>query len=505
MLENTPLLSILIGWPVLAAVILLLASKKISASIIKKWSILASLAELVICIPLYQHFNVNSYDMQFQEIHDWIPMFNIHYALGIDGISLALILLTAFTTLVVVIASCKLVKNNIAQYMAMFLIAQAMMIGVFASLDAILFYVFWEAMLIPMFLSIGIWGDKLRSYASIKFFIYMFLGSVFMLVAILYLNHVTHSFEIVKFYDVVLPRHIELWLFVAFFIAFAIKLPLWPLHTWLLDVHTESPAGGSVVLAGLMLKIGVYGFIRFSMPILPVANSIMAPVMITLGLIAIIYVGIMALVQQDMKKLIAYSSIAHMGFAVLGLFMIYSIMHFTGSTLEAYMSFEGAVVQMISHAFNTGGLFLAVGMMQYWVGSRNLKDWGGLAKTMPIFAAFFMLFALSNVGLPGTSGFVGEFMVIVAAFHANFSIALLATLTLVIAAAYTLLMVKKIFFGQITNHKVEVLKDIGAHEIIVFGLLSAAILFIGVYPQWLLEMLHASVGHLLSDSLMLGA
>lgn len=505
MFENTPLLSMLIWWPVIAAGLLLLGNKFCPESTIKKWAVLASLAELLICVPLYQHFNVNSYDMQFQEIRRWIPLYGIQYALGIDGISLALILLTAFTTFVVVVASCKLIKNNIAHYMAAFLIAQAMMIGVFASLDAILFYVFWEAMLIPMYLSIGIWGDKQRSYAAIKFFICMFLGSVLMLIALLYLHLVTGSFEIAKFYDVVLPRNIELWLFAAFFIAFAIKLPIWPLHTWLLDVHTESPAGGSVVLAGLMLKIGIYGFIRFSMPILPVANRIMAPVMIVLGLIAIIYVGIMALVQQDMKKLIAYSSIAHMGFAVLGCFMVYSIMHFTGSTFEAYMSFEGAVVQMISHAFNTGGLFLAVGMMQYWVGSRDLKDWGGLAKVMPIFAAFVMLFALSNVGLPGTSGFVGEFMVIVAAFHANFGVALLATTTLVIAATYTLLMYKKIFFGPVTNHNVAVLKDIGLHEIVVFGLLSAAIIFLGVYPQWLLEILHASVGHLLNNSLVFKA
>ncbi len=496
MFENTPLLSMLIWWPIVAACLLLFGNKFCPESIIKKWAVLASLAELLMCIPLYQNFDTNSYAMQFQEVRNWIPTYGIHYALGIDGISLALILLTAFTTFIVVVASCKLVKHNIAQYMAVFLIAQAMMIGVFAALDAILFYVFWEAMLIPMYLAIGIWGDKQRAYAAIKFFILMFLGSVLMLVAILYLHQVTNSFEITKFYELVLPRHTELWLFAAFFIAFAIKLPLWPLHTWLLDMHTESPAAGSVVLAGLMLKIGVYGFVRFSLPILPMANKIMAPTMIVLALIAIIYVGMMALVQQDMKKLMAYSSIAHMGFAVLGCFMIYSM----GSD-EAYMSFEGAVVQMIAHAFNTGGLFLAVGMMQYWIGSRNLKDWGGLAKTMPIFAAFMMLFALSNVGFPGTSGFVGEFMVIVAAFHTNFGVALLAATTLVIAAAYTLIMYKKIFFGQMTNHKVTLLKDIGMHEIFVFGLLSAAIIFIGIYPQGLLEILHASVGHLLSNSL----
>ncbi len=502
MFENIPLLSLLIWWPVLAAIVLLLASKIVPDAIIKRWSILASLAEIIFCIPLYQHFDVTTYHMQFQESHAWIPMFGINYALGIDGISLALILLTAFTTFVVVVASCNLVQKNLAQYMAVFLLAQAMLVGVFASLDAILFYLFWEAMLIPMYLAIGIWGGKQRSYAAMKFFICMFIGSIFMLLAILYLHSVTHSFEIGKFYDVVLPKHVELWLFAAFFIAFAIKLPMWPLHTWLLDMHSESPAGGSVVLASLMLKIGIYGFVRFSMPILPLANRIMAPVMITLALIAIVYVGIMAIVQRDMKKLIAYSSIAHMGFAVLGCFMIYSIMHVTGGVDEAYMSFEGAVVQMISHACNTGGLFLAVSMMQYWVGSRDINDWGGLAKKMPIFSIFFMLFALSNVGLPGTSGFVGELMIIVGAFHANFYVALLASTTLVIAAAYTLWMVKKIFFGPITCPKVMALKDVGLSDIFVFILLSVGILFVGLYPQWLLGLLHASVGQLLTDSLL---
>jgi len=505
MFENIPLLSMLIWWPVIAACLLLIGNKFCPEAIIKKWAVLASVAELLMCVPLYRHFNVNSYEMQFQEWHDWIPTYGVHYALGIDGLSLALVLLTAFTTLVVVIASCKLVQKNIAQYMAVFLVTQAMVTGVFVALDAILFYVFWEAMLIPMFLAIGIWGDKFRIYASMKFFIYMFFGSVLMLVAILYLHGITDSFEIMKFYDVVLPRNIELWLFAAFFLAFAIKVPMWPLHTWLLSAHTESPAGGSVVLAGLMLKIGIYGFIRFSMPILPMANQIMAPYMIALALIAIVYVGVIAIVQDDMKKLIAYSSIAHMGFAILGCFMVYSIVQNTGSHLEAYMSFEGAMMQMLSHAFNTGGLFLAVGMMQHWIGSRNVKDWGGLAKTTPIFAAFFMLFALSNVGLPGTSGFVGEFMVIVAAFHANFWIAFLAATSLVIAAAYTLWMYKKIFFGPVTNHKVATLNDIGMHEMVVFGLLSAAIISLGVYPQWLLEILHASVGHLLNNSLMFKA
>lgn len=503
MFETLPLLSILIWWPVVAAILLLISNQFLSESVIKKVAVLVALIELLLCVPLYQQFNLNSYQMQFQELHHWIPLYNINYALGIDGFSLAFVLLTVFTTFVVVLASCHFVKNRIAEYMGIFFIAQATMIGVFVALDAILFYVFWEAMLIPMFLSIGIWGDKKRFYASMKFFIFMLLGSVLMLVAIIYLHLVTGSFEIAKYYDVVLPRNTELWLFAAFFIAFAIKVPLWPLHTWLLDVHTESPAAGTVVVAGLMLKIGVYGFIRFSMPILPVANQMMEPLMVILALIAIVYVGIMAIVQTDLKKLIAYSSIAHMGFSVLGCFLVYSIVQKTGSHLEAYMCFEGAMVQGLSHAFNTGGLFIAAGMMQYWIGSRNIKDWGGLAKTMPIFSAFVMLFALSNVGLPGTSGFVGEFMIIVAAFHAHFWICLLAATTLVIAASYTLWMVKKVFFGPITNHQVAVLNDIGFYEIIVFGLLSAAIIFIGVYPQWLLQILHASVGHLLNTSLVL--
>lgn len=502
MYSSFPLLSVLIFWPMFAGMCLLFIKESLPVRYVKKWAILASFAELIFCIPLYQHFDLTTYQMQFRETHAWLPMFDIQYAVGIDGISLALILLTALTTFVVVVASCQLVKKNIAQYMAAFLIAQAMMIGVFSSLDAILFYVFWEAMLIPMYLSIGIWGDQQRSRAAVKFFMMMFLGSIFMLIAILYLHAVTHTFEIEQFYDVALPVSSQLWLFAAFFIAFAIKLPLWPLHRWILDVHTESPAGGSVVLAGLMLKIGIYGFVRFSMPMLPVANKIMAPLMIVLGLIAIIYVGIMAIVQHDLKKLIAYSSIAHMGFAVLGCFMVYSIMHFTGDHFEAYMSFEGAVVQMISHAFNTGGLFLAVSMLQYWTGSRDTRDLSGIAKKMPVFSVFFMIFALSNVGLPGTSGFVGEFMIIVAALHANFLIAVLAATTLVIAAAYTLWMVKQIFFGPLSSHRMSNLRDIGRKEIFIFTLLSVAIIFIGVYPQWLLELLHASVGHLLSDSLV---
>lgn len=503
--QHLPILSVLIWLPMLAAAGLLIADKLWSENMTKYIAAAVALIELLLCIPLYSHFDVNTHVMQFQEIHQWIPVFNINYALGVDGISLVLIMLTAFTNLIVVLAGFKLIKKNLAQYMAAFLISQGMMVGVFAALDSILFYMFWEAMLIPIYLSIGIWGGENRSYAAIKFFIFTFLGSVLMLVAIVYLHQQTGSFAIERFYNLGLDKNIQLWLFAAFFIAFAVKVPMWPFHTWLPDAHTEAPAGGSVVLAALMLKMGVYGFVRFSMPIAPAANQIMDTFVITLAVIAIVYIGILAIKQQDMKKLIAYSSIAHMGFAILGCYMVYNIMHVTGSHEEAYMSFEGAVVQMVSHAFSTGGLFLGIGMLQYKLGSRMIKDYGGIAKTMPVFAAFFMLFALSNVGLPGTSGFVGEFMVIVAAFHANFIVALLAATTLIVSAGYTLWMYKRVFFGEITNPKTAELKDIKLFEVCIFALLAIAILFVGFYPQWLLNILHSSVGHLLTDSLQFSA
>jgi NADH-quinone oxidoreductase subunit M len=500
-MQYFPWLSFLIWWPVLGAVIIIIADKLVPASMIKGLSALVCAIELAACIPLYLAFDANSYHMQFVELHAWIASYGINYALGIDGISLALIMLTAFTTLVVVLAGFKLITKHVAQYMAAFLISQGLMIGVFAATDAILFYMFWEAMLIPIYLSIGIWGGENRSYAAIKFFIYTFLGSVLMLVALIYLHFQTHSFEIAKFYALELPLNVQLWLFIAFFLAFAVKVPMWPFHTWLPDAHTAAPAGGSVVLAALMLKVGVYGFLRFSMPIAPMANQLLDGWVIALALVAIVYIGILAIMQKDMKKLIAYSSIAHMGFAVLGCYMVYNIMKVTGSHSEAYLSFEGAVVQMISHAFSTGGMFLAVGILQYKVGSRLIKDFGGVAKTMPVFAAFFMLFSLANVGLPGTSGFVGEFMIIIAAMHANFWVALLAGSTLVIAAGYTLWMYKRVFFGEVISEKVAALGDIGKFEIFIFGMLAAAVLFIGFYPQWLLEILHSSVGHLLTESL----
>lgn len=490
-----PLLSVLIWWPIFVAALLLAVDKFCSERSVKVFAVLAVLIELFLSIVLYCQFDIGNSVMQFRELQAWIPFFSINYSLGVDGISLVLIMLTSLTTAVVVLAGFKLIHHHLAQYLAAFLVSEGMIIGVFSAMDSILFYMFWEGMLIPVYLSIGIWGGKNRSQAAIKFFIFTFLGSVLMLIGLIYLHQQTGSFEIRDFYGLTFSRSTELWLFAAFFIAFAVKVPMWPLHTWLPDAHTEAPAGGSVVLAALMLKLGVYGFVRFSMPIVPIANEIMANFMIILSLIAIVYVGILAIKQQDMKKLIAYSSIAHMGFAVLGCYMIYK-------SSDALMSFEGAVVQMVAHAFSTGGMFLAVGILQHKLGSRQIKDFGGVAKTMPIFSFFFMLFALSNIGMPGTAGFVGEFMVIMAAFHTSPWIALLAASTLVIAASYTLWMYNRVFFGSVVSPKVTALRDISCSEILLFSALSLAILFIGLYPQALLHVLHAPVNQLLSDSLL---
>jgi NADH-quinone oxidoreductase subunit M len=498
---NFPILSFLIFWPIFGAVVILIAGKAYDDKLAKTLAVVVSVIELIVCVPLYQNFDLGSYAMQFQEMLAWIPRYNINYSVGIDGISLALVILSSITTLIVVLGGCKLVHKFVSQYMAAFLVAQGMMVGVFASLDAVLFYVFWEGMLIPIYLSIGIWGGENRSYAAMKFFIYTFLGSVLMLVALLYLHGITGSFKITDFYDLHMSLKTEIWLFLAFFVAFAVKVPMWPFHTWLPDAHTEAPAGGSVVLAALMLKMGVYGFIRFSMPIVSVANQTFATPMIVLSLVAIVYIGILALAQTDMKKLIAYSSIAHMGISVLGCYMVYDIMAKTGDASHAFMSFEGAVVQMIAHAFSSGAMFLAVGVMYDKVHSRRIKDYGGVAKSMPILAAFFMLFAMSNVGLPGTSGFVGEFMVIVSAMQASFWVAALAATTVVIAAGYTLWMYKRVFFGKVVHQHVADLQDIGMFEIATFSVLAVGVLVLGLYPECLLRVLHASVGHLLTDSL----
>lgn len=506
MFSHFSLLTFLIWFPVLGAVAVLMTGNDENAKAARIIACIVGIINLAMCVPLYLGYDPTSFAMQFQENLLWIRVYKIHYALGIDGISLAMIVLTNFTGLLVIFAGCEAIKVRVAQYMATFLVMQGMMIGVFAATDAILFYVFWEGMLIPMYLSIGMWGSANRSYASIKFFLYTFLGSILMLIALLYLYNQTGTFEIQKYYGLTnLSVHIQEMLFFAFFLAFAVKVPMWPVHTWLPDAHTEAPAGGSVVLAALMLKLGIYGFLRFSMPIVPQACEELAWFMIALSLIAIVYIGLIAIIQTDMKKLIAYSSIAHMGFGTLGCFMVYDIIRHTSTYQDAYMSLEGAVIQMIAHAFGSGAMFLGVGILadRYYNHSRLIKDYGGIATRMPIFAAFFMLFAMSNVGLPGTAGFVGEFMVIMSAFQAHFWVGLIASLTLILSASYTLWMYKRVFFGPVTNPHVAEFQDISWYETTNYILLALGVFFLGLYPTPVLNMLHATIGHLLTISMPL--
>lgn len=503
MFEQLPLLTILTWMPLLGGVAVLFTGGDKNAHIARVIAVTVTIANLLLCIPLCLDFDPSRYDMQFMEDHLWITAYQIHYALGVDGISLLMVVLTSFTGLLVVIAGCSFIKKRVSQYMSAFLIIQGMIIGVFCALDAVLFYVFWEGMLIPMYLSIGMWGSSNRSYASIKFFLFTFLGSILMLVALVYLYNKTGSFMIQNFYGLPLTQSEQNWLFLAFLLAFAVKVPMWPLHTWLPDAHTEAPAGGSVVLAALMLKLGIYGFFRFSMPIAPLACQQLSWLMIVLSLIAIVYIGLIAIVQTDMKKLIAYSSIAHMGFATLGCFMVYHIASETRSLQDAYMSLEGAVVQMIAHAFGSGAMFLGVGMLADRMAnhSRRIKDYGGVANTMPLFAAFFMLFAMSNVGLPGTAGFVGEFMIIMSALQAHFMVALFAALTLILSASYTLWMYKRVFFGPVANEHVAAFPDMTVMEKFNYILLAAGVFYIGLYPEPIINILRVTIGHLLLQSL----
>jgi len=494
-----PMLSILIWLPVVGALAILLVGEQ-HKNWVRAIAVLTMIVSLLICIPLYMCFDINSYHLQFVENLLWIPNFDIHYALGIDGISLIMVILSTFTSLIVVIAACEAIQEKVAQYMATFLVLQGMMVGVFAATDAILFYVFWESMLIPMYICIGVWGGQQRSYAAIKFFIYTFLGSVLMLVALLYLGWHAHSFAIEKLYGLRLAFSTQIFIFIAFFLAFAIKVPMWPFHTWLPDANTEAPAGGSVVLAMLMLKMGIYGFLRFSLPIVPQANQSLAWVMIALALIMIIYIGFVAIAQTDFKRLIAYASVSHMGIAVLGCFMIYPIIAHA-SHAEAYLSLEGATVQMVSHAFSSGAMFLGFGFLYQRFATRRIDDFGGVANTMPALAAFLMLFSMSNVGLPGTAGFVGEFMVILSAFKVSFWLALLTVTTIVITPIYTLWIYGRVFFGKVTNDNVRQLHDIRGSEWITFCLLAAGVFIVGLYPQCILVPLDATIGHLLMDSL----
>lgn len=500
MWTHVPILSLLIWLPVLGAIPVLAFRGEANANKARWLALIISLVSLALCAVMWFSFDTNTAAMQFQENLSWIPSLKIHYHLGVDGISMPMVVLTVFTTLIVIMASWNMVHSKVAEYLAAFLIMQGMVIGVFESVDAMLFYFFWEGMLIPMYLSIGIWGGANRSYAAIKFFIYTFLGSALLLVALLYLGLKAGSFDILDFYTLKMIMPVQVLVFLAFLLAFAIKIPMWPVHTWLPDAHTEAPTGGSVILAALMLKLGGYGFLRFSMPIVPNACRELEWLMIGLSLIAIVYVGIVAIAQTDMKKLIAYSSVAHMGFVTLGAFMVYVIIGQTSNIHDAYMSLEGAMVQMISHAFGSGAMFLAFGLLYEQMRTRQIKNFGGIATTMPIFAAFFMLFAMSNVGLPGTSGFVGEFMIILSTFKASFWVTLLAASTLIIGAVYTLWMYKRVFFCEVKSDAVAQLKDVGAMEITMFSLLGLAILWIGFYPNALLNIFHTSIGHLLEVS-----
>jgi len=500
MFSNVPLLSLLIWIPILGGAGVLLTGGDKNANTARWFALIIASITMLLCIPLYLGFDTTTYKMQFTELYEWIPRYDIYYSLGVDGISMPMVLLSTFTTFIVVLASWKPIKTRVAQYMALFLIMQGFMVGVFCALDSILFYIFWEAMLIPMYLTIGMWGMENRTYASIKFFLYTFLGSALMLVALLYLRYYAQSFNILDFYKLPLGMVPQIFIFLAFLLAFAVKVPMWPFHTWLPDAHTEAPAGGSVVLAALMLKMGVYGFLRFSLPIVPDACQALDWLMIVLSLIAIVYIAFVAIGQTDMKRLIAYSSVAHMGFATLACFMVYMILAHTGSTQDAYMSLEGAMVQMISHAFSTGAMFFGVGILYERVHSRMMLDYGGVVNSMPLFAAFFMLFAMSNVGLPGTSGFVGEFMIILSTFKASFWITFFAASTLILGAAYTLWMYKRVFFGEIVNQNVQQCEDIQGAEKVVMTVLAVAVIFIGVYPEPVLNLFHASVGHLLQIS-----
>jgi len=496
MTNSTALLSLLIWVPILGGVGVLLAGD--SRSAVARWlALLVAAVAFLLSISLYQGFDSSSAAMQFQEYGNWIETFNIHYHLGVDGFSVPLIMLTTFFGVLVVIAGWESIQKKVYQYMAAFLIMEGLMVGVFCALDAMLFYVFFEAMLIPMFLVIGMWGGPRRVYATIKFFLYTFLGSVFMLIGLIYLYLQAGTWEIQAWYALPLGLAAQKWLFLGFLAAFAVKVPMWPVHTWLPDAHVEAPTGGSVILAAIMLKIGGYGFIRFSLPIAPDASASLDWLVITLSLIAVVYIGFVALAQQDMKKLIAYSSISHMGFVTLGLFIAFGIFRNTGGTAGAAMGVEGAMVQMISHGFISGALFLCVGVLYDRVHSRMIKDYGGVANTMPWFAFFAVLFLMANSGLPGTSGFVGEFMVILASFKANFWFAFCAGLTLILGAAYSLWLVKRVIFGDVANRNVQKLDDINAREALVLGALAVAVLLVGLWPQPLVELMHASVAQLL--------
>ena len=480
------LLSLAIWTPIFFGVVLLALGRDEQAPMVRWIALIGAIAGLVVTVPLYTGFQLGTAAMQFVENAPWIERFNVNYHLGVDGISLWLVLLTAFINVVVVVASWESITSRVNQYMGAFLILSGLMIGVFSAQDAMLFYVFFEATLIPMYLIIGIWGGPNKIYAAFKFFLYTLLGSLLMLVALIYLyTQAGGSFALADWYKLPLGGTEQTLLFFAFFAAFAVKVPMWPVHTWLPDVHVEAPTGGSAVLAAIMLKLGAYGFLRFSLPILPDASQKWAWLMIALSLVAVIYVGLVAMVQQDMKKLVAYSSVAHMGFVTLGFFVF------------SDLGVSGAIVQMIAHGFVSAAMFLGIGVLYDRVHSREIADYGGVVNTMPKFAAFALLFTMANCGLPGTAGFVGEWMVILAAVKANFWIGLMAASALIFGAAYSLWMYKRVYLGAVGNDNVKALTDINKREFLVLAVLALAVLYMGVYPKPFTDVMDASVAELL--------
>lgn len=491
-----PLLSLLIWMPIIGGVAVAALGEQ-KASQARMLALLVSVLTFALSIVLFSDFDRAAAAMQFVEQKAWIESLDVQYFLGVDGFSVPLILLTTFFGVLVVISGWEVIRHRVHQYMASFLVMEGLMVGVFSALDGMLFYVFFEAMLIPMFLVIGMWGGPRRVYATIKFFLYTFLGSVFMLVGLIYLYIQSGTWSILEWHDFPLGLTAQTWLFLGFLAAFSVKVPMWPVHTWLPDAHVEAPTGGSVILAAVMLKIGGYGFIRFALPITPDASNSLDWLIIMLSLIAVVYIGFVALVQEDMKKLIAYSSVSHMGFVTLGLFIAFAIFRHGAGGQGAALGVEGAMVQMISHGFVSGALFLCVGVLYDRLHSRLIRDYGGVANSMPWFSTFAVLFFMANSGLPGTSGFVGEFMVILAAFNANFWYAFLAALTLILGAAYSLWLVKRVIFGKVESTEVANLEDINKREVFVLGTLAAAVILVGLWPQPLVDLMHTSVNDLL--------
>ncbi len=491
------LLSVLVWLPILGGMLTLLIGDRFAT---RPVALIISVVTFAISLLLWTGFNAKGYQLQFVELIPWIENFKINYHLGVDGISMPLILLNTFTTVLIVLAGWEVIKHKPSQYMAAFLIMEGIINGVFAAQDAILFYVFFEAMLIPMFIVIGIWGGDNRIYATIKFFLYTFFGSVFMLVSLIYMYTQANSFAIADLHTVKLGMTPQILIFLSFLIAFGVKVPMWPVHTWLPDAHVQAPTGGSVILAAVMLKIGGYGFLRFSLPMVPDASSELAWLVIFMSLTAVVYIGFIALVQSDMKKLVAYSSIAHMGFVTLGFFLLFPIIKATGSSEGALLGMQGGMVQMISHGFISGAMFLCIGVLYDRMHTREITAYGGVSNRMPWFAAFFVLFAMANTGLPGTSGFVGEFMVILASFKANFWIAFLGATTLIVGAAYTLWLVKRVIFGAVANDQVAKLNDINKRETLILSILAIFVLAVGLWPEPLINVMNDSLVHVIDQA-----